>query len=93
MAVDRADHLIRKSLFLHQKIQVLIGIASCCVIPVCIWFSWFISLSGHSDAHKKFLLPFLTSTLQPLYNTVHYYMVLDITFKNGSQKYIDYMEK
>ena len=33
-------------------------------------------------------------TLQPLYNTVHYNMVLDITlFKDGSQKCIDYIEK
>ena len=35
-----------------------------------------------------------TSTLQPLYNTVHYNTVLDITrFKDGSQKCIDYIEK
>ena len=33
-------------------------------------------------------------TLQPLYNTVRYNMVLDITrFKDGSQKCIDYIEK
>ena len=33
-------------------------------------------------------------TLQPLYNTVHYNTVLDITrFKDGSQKCIDYIEK
>ena len=33
-------------------------------------------------------------TLQPLYNTVHYNMVLNITrFKDGSQKCIDYIEK
>ena len=33
-------------------------------------------------------------TLQPCYNTVHYNTVLDITqFKDGSQKYIDYIEK
>ena len=32
--------------------------------------------------------------LQPLYNTVHYNTVLDITrFKDGSQKCIDYIEK
>ena len=31
-------------------------------------------------------------TLQPLYNTVHYNTVLDITrFKDGSKKCIDYM--
>ena len=31
---------------------------------------------------------------QPLYNTVHYNTVLDITrFKDGSQKCIDYIEK
>ena len=36
----------------------------------------------------------LQSTLQPLYNTVRYNTVLDITrFKDGSQKYIDYIEK
>ena len=34
------------------------------------------------------------NTLQPLYNTVHYNTVLDITrFKDGSQKCIDYIEK
>ena len=34
------------------------------------------------------------TTLQPLYNTVHYNRVLDITrFKDGSQKCIDYIEK
>ena len=33
-------------------------------------------------------------TLQPLYNTVRYNMVLDITrFKDGSQKCLDYIEK
>ena len=33
-------------------------------------------------------------TLQPLYNMVHYNMSLDITrFKDGSQKYIDFIEK
>ena len=33
------------------------------------------------------------STLQPLYNTVHYNTVLDITrFEDGSQKCIDYIE-
>ena len=33
-------------------------------------------------------------TLQPLYNTVRYNMVLDITqFKDRSQKCIDYIEK
>ena len=36
----------------------------------------------------------LVDTLQPLYNTVHYNSVLDITqFKDGSQKCIDYIEK
>ena len=35
-----------------------------------------------------------TDTLQPLYNTVRYNTVLDITWvKDGSQKYIDYIEK
>ena len=34
------------------------------------------------------------NTVQPLYNTVHYSMVLDIIrFKDGSQKCIDYIEK
>ena len=33
-------------------------------------------------------------TLQPLYNTIHYNTVLDITrFKDGSQKCIDYIDK
>ena len=36
----------------------------------------------------------LVTTLQPLYNTVHYNTVLDITrLKDGSQKCIDYNEK
>ena len=36
----------------------------------------------------------LTTTLQPLNNTVHYNTVLYITrFKDGSQKCIDYIEK
>ena len=36
----------------------------------------------------------LLSPLQPLYNTIHYNTVLDITqFKDGSQKCIDYIEK
>ena len=35
-----------------------------------------------------------SGTLQPLYSTVRYNMVLDITrFKDGSQKCIDYIEK
>ena len=34
------------------------------------------------------------NTLQPLYNTVRYNTILDITrFKDGSQKCIDYIEK
>ena len=34
------------------------------------------------------------NTLQPLYNMVHYNMVLDITqFKDGFQKCIDYIDK
>ena len=36
----------------------------------------------------------IQNTLQPLYNTVRYNTVLDITrFKDGSQKCIDYIEK
>ena len=36
----------------------------------------------------------LIYTLQPLYNTVRYNTVLDITrFKGGSPKCIDYIEK
>ena len=36
----------------------------------------------------------VVDTLRPLYNTVHYNTVLDITqFKDGSQKCIDYIEK
>ena len=39
-----------------------------------------------SISHK-----FIISTLQPLYNMVHYNTVLDITrFKDGYQKCIDY---
>ena len=34
------------------------------------------------------------NTLKPLYNTVRYNTVLDITqFKDGSQKCVDYIEK
>ena len=33
------------------------------------------------------------STHQPLYNMVHYSMILDITVQNGSQKCIDFVEK
>ena len=37
---------------------------------------------------------FILSTLQPLYNTVCYNTVLDITrFKDVSKKCIDYIEK
>ena len=44
--------------------------------------------------HVTFFLFLLKSTLQPLYNTVHYDTVLDITrFKDGSQKCMDYIEK
>ena len=40
------------------------------------------------------LVKVYTSTFQPLYNTVRYNMILDITqFKTGSQKCIDYIEK
>ena len=47
--------------------------------PVAFWTSWIF---------------FLYITLQPLYNTVRYNTVLDITrFKDGSQKCIDYIEK
>ena len=36
----------------------------------------------------------IRGTLQPLYNTVLYNTVLDITrFRDGSQKCIDYIEK
>ena len=36
---------------------------------------------------------FCVNTLQPLYNMVRYYTVLDITqFKDGSQKCIDYID-
>ena len=42
----------------------------------------------------KFSLLINNNTHKPLYNTVHYNMVLDITpFKEGSQKYIDYIKK
>ena len=35
-----------------------------------------------------------SATLQPLYNTVRYNTILDITqFKDGPQKCIDYIEK
>ena len=48
-----------------------------------------LQLNGWTD--KKFQNLY---TLQPLYNTVHYNTVLDITqFKDGSQKCIDYIEK
>ena len=43
--------------------------------------------------NKVVVYMFLIQSLQPLYNTVHYNMVLDITqFKDGSQKCIDCIE-
>ena len=48
--------------------------------------SCIISIHIHSTSY--------VDTLQPLYNTVCYNMILNITrFKDGSQKCIDYMEK
>ena len=47
-----------------------------------------------STHNKCFLWRNKKNTLQPLYNTVHYNTVLDITgFKDGSQKCINYIEK
>ena len=46
-----------------------------------------------SSSRTTFINGF-TCTLEPLYNTIHYNTVLDITwFKDGSQKCIDYIEK
>ena len=58
-----------------------------------------VMLEVYSPRNSKLSLPVeldgvLIITLQPLYNTVHYNTVLDITrFKDGSQKCIDYIEK
>ena len=44
--------------------------------------------------NNRFLAKNIAGTLQPLYNTVRYNMILDITqFKDGSQMCIDYIEK
>ena len=59
------------------------------------FFVWHGFLAGQVSAvdHSKEWHSF-HDTLQPLYNTVHYNTVLDITqFKDGSQKCIDYIEK
>ena len=50
---------------------------------------------GFSFLDAKLIInEFSVVTLQPLYNMVHYNMVLDITrSKDGSQKCIDYIEK
>ena len=50
--------------------------------------------NGKTLISVRVSVTFSHSTLQPLYNTVHYNMVLDITrFKDGSQKCIDNIEK
>ena len=50
-------------------------------------------LLDNSQEMSSYFLRTIT-TLQPLYNTVRYNTVLDITqFKDGSQKCIDYIEK
>ena len=46
-------------------------------------------LAFYLQSHPRYAV-----TLQPLYNTVRYNTVLDITrHKDGSQKCIDYIEK
>ena len=51
------------------------------------------SVFNHLSAEMFKIVKNIT-TLQPLYNTVRYNTVLDITrFKDGSQKCIDYIEK
>ena len=48
----------------------------------------------HMLSSEYIELPRDTNTLQPLYNTIRYNTVLDITrFNDGSQKCIDYIEK
>ena len=49
--------------------------------------------SFNNIQHKQYF-SIIKQTLKPLYNMVHYNMVLDITpFIDGSQKCIDYIEK
>ena len=49
---------------------------------------------GLHERHIMFPACKLSGTHEPLYNTVHYNMVLNTSwFKDGSQKYIDYIEK
>ena len=58
---------------------------------------WYVAHSLFSVAIPHDRMPTymeFVSTLQPLYNTVRYKTVLDITrFKDGTQKCIDYIEK
>ena len=58
--------------------------------PVCGFLVYWLQVAVEPFAyHNGF-----DYTLQPLYKTVRYNTVLDITrFKDGSQKCIDYVEK
>ena len=61
------------------------------------FFLSYFSFNNHKqlqmNINSPFLLPWKKYTLQPLYNTVRYNTVLDITqSKDGSQKCIDYIE-
>ena len=48
----------------------------------------------YCDEAEDYAVPKEPTTHQPLYNTVCYNTILDITrFNNGSQKCIDYIEK
>ena len=61
-----------------------------CIFPVClfVYVAWLNNQNSRRQ-YSEFII-----TLQPLYNTVRYNTVLDITwFKDGSQKCIDYIEK
>ena len=57
----------------------------------------YVAPTSYDKLHIIFVLTFEQinfTTLQPLYNTVCYNMILNITlFKDGSQKCIDYIEK
>ena len=56
--------------------------------------SLYISVYFAQIISETFMFFDLLSTFQPLYNTVRYNTVLDLTrFKDGSQKCIDYIEK
>ena len=61
-------------------------------LKLLIWAFFGTPVAQSDDGHQR--INSKTNTLQPLYNMVCLYTVLDITqFKDGSQKCIDYIEK